>query len=73
HEATYDKAKEHKAALRGHSTAEQAATIAKMSEVGRLMIGHYSASIEDVEVLLNEAREVFPSTLAAQEGMVVSV
>ena len=73
HEATYDKSKEHKAVLRGHSTARQAATIAKMSEVGRLMIGHYSASVDDVEVLLEEAREVFPATLAAQEGLVVSV
>ena len=50
-----------------HSTAKQAATIAEKAKVGKLIIGHYSARIENHELLLNEAREVFPNTFLAIE------
>lgn len=73
HEATYPDGNEVKARARGHSTAGQAATIAKMAEVGRLMIGHYSATVDDVNVLLDQARRIFPDTIAADEGLVVKV
>lgn len=73
HEATYGEADSHKARPRGHSTAVQAATIAKAAEVGRLVIGHYSRIIRDEEALADEARAVFPDTLAAREGMVIEM
>ena len=73
HEATYDDSMKPKALARGHSTAGQAATIAKMAGVGKLMIGHYSATVNDVSVLLKQAREIFPNTIAAEEGLVVKV
>ncbi len=73
HEATYPDGTEVKARLRGHSTAGQAAAIAKTAGVKRLMIGHYSATVEDVSVLLDQARQVFPETIAADEGLTVKV
>ena len=50
-----------------HSTARQAATIADRAHVGKLIIGHFSSRIADPEILLAEAREVFPNTLLAQD------
>lgn len=73
HEATYDSTNELRAAVRGHSTAVQAARIAKLAGVHRLMIGHYSATVDDVSVLVKEARAIFPDTIAADEGLVVGV
>ncbi len=68
HEATYGDDGEPKAAPRGHSTARQAAEIARMAGVGQLVIGHYSKVITDSEVLADQAREVFPRVTAADEG-----
>lgn len=73
HEATYNNAQEAKARARAHSTASQAAQIARLANARKLMIGHYSATIGSLDSLLGEAREVFPNTIAADEGMVVEV
>lgn len=68
HESTYMKNNEERASLYFHSTAEQAATIARMAEVGHLIIGHFSSRYDQLEPLLEEAREVFPDTDLAEEG-----
>lgn len=73
HEATYDNDRAPKALARFHSTAGQAAQIAQMAEVHKLMIGHFSASIKDDDILLQQAQEVFPRTILAQEGLVVEI
>ena len=73
HEATFSKADGPRAAQTCHSTAEQAATLAKNAAVGRLVIGHYSSRYEDETLLLNEASEVFPHTELASEGMVIQL
>lgn len=67
HETTYTEEFADRAKQVMHSTAKQAARIATLAEVGRLIIGHYSARIEDHELFLNEAKEVFPNTIAAEE------
>ena len=51
-----------------HSTATQAATLAKMAEVGKLIIGHYSARYRDISPFVEEARAIFPNTLGATDG-----
>lgn len=51
-----------------HSTALQAATIAKMANVKRLVIGHYSARYDDPLPLLEEAKGVFEATDFAADG-----
>lgn len=50
-----------------HSTARQAAEIACKAHVGRLLLGHYSARIEDHTLFLAEAKAVFENTELAEE------
>ncbi len=54
-----------------HSTAAQAATIARMAHVGRLVIGHYSARHRDIAPFLDEARAIFPNTIGATDGLTI--
>lgn len=68
HEATYGADNKSVAAERGHSTAAQAAEVARRAEVGRLLIGHFSSRYKEPSVLLAEARAVFPNTDTAIEG-----
>jgi ribonuclease Z len=68
HEATFLNDKAERAKETFHSTAAQAATIAKKSNVKRLIIGHFSARYKNLYPLLEEAREVFPETTLAIEG-----
>lgn len=69
HEATFAEQDLPRAKETFHSTARQAAEIARMAGVKRLIIGHYSARYEDTEPLLQEAAAVFPETSLAREGM----
>ena len=73
HEATFS----HKDIVRAketyHSSARQAALIARAAHVKKLVIAHFSARIMDESILLDEAREVFPDTVLANEGMVVEL
>lgn len=73
HEATFQECDLPRARETFHSTARQAAEIARMAKVKRLLIGHYSARYEDTEPLRKEADAVFPGTLPAQEGMRLSL
>jgi ribonuclease Z len=41
--------------------------------VGRLLLGHYSSRYEDENVLLNEAKEVFPQTFLTNEMEVFDI
>ena len=68
HEATYAADMRKTAKERGHSTTEDAAKVAKMAGVGRLLIGHFSSRYKDLSLLLNEARATFPATDIAREG-----
>ena len=68
HEATYAADMRKTAKERGHSTTEDAAKVAKMAGVGRLLIGHFSSRYKDLSLLLDEARAMFPATDIACEG-----
>lgn len=67
HEATYMQALIQLAKDTGHSTAQQAATFAKLANVKQLLLGHYSARYTDPTPLLQEAVAVFPNTTLARE------
>ncbi len=73
HEATYDAVNEGRARLYYHSTAHQAALVARDAHVGRLVLGHYSSRYDDESVLLREACAVFPDSMLGQEGLVIEV
>ncbi len=68
HEATFLSDKTARAFETFHSTAAQAATVAKKANAKRLIIGHFSARYKNLYPLLEEARAVFPETLLAIEG-----
>lgn len=69
HEATYLHDFAVQAASRFHSTTKQAACIAKAAGVKKLLIGHFSSKYETLEAFEQEAKEVFPNTDLAIEGV----
>lgn len=69
HEATFTEERAEDARAKYHSTAREAATIALKSNAKKLVIGHFSARYNDPAELLNEARQVFPETIAAGDGL----
>ncbi|HOU99260.1 MAG TPA: ribonuclease Z [Bacteroidales bacterium] len=73
HEATFSEEHRDRALITGHSTAKQAASIAKKANVKKLIIGHYSVRYKDLSMLLDEAREVFPETYLAKEGLKIEI
>ncbi len=73
HEATFMDEEEAKANETKHSTARQAAEIAKRSRAKRLLIGHFSARYKDLEPLLAEAKSVFGNSSLAIEGQTFTI
>jgi ribonuclease Z len=73
HETTYLKDLETQAGRRFHSTTTQAATIASQARVQRLLIGHFSSKYEKLQAFEQEAREVFPNTDLALEGVTYKI
>jgi len=70
HESTYTSENEDRAKLYYHSTAQQAAMVARDAHVGKLLLGHYSARYNDENVLLKEAQAIFPNSFLTAEGKV---
>lgn len=73
HETTYLDALRERAETRFHSTSKQAATIAQKAGVKRLLIGHFSSKYDTLEEFEVEAREIFPNTDLALEGVCYEV
>ena len=73
HEATYTEKDAALAREYFHSSARQAAIIARAAGVGKLVLGHFSARYPDETVLLTEAQELFPNTVLADERMVINL
>ena len=73
HEATYGEANLKDATKRYHSTARQAAMVAREADAKRLLLGHYSSRYKDISLLEREAQAEFPNTIAATEGMKIDL
>lgn len=73
HEATFTSEHALLAKKTHHSTATQAAEIAKDAQVGKLMLGHFSSRYKSEEMLLQEAQRIFPNTVLANDGMKVTL
>ena len=73
HEATFAESELSRAGETYHSTARQAAEIARDAHVKKLVIGHYSSRYNELETLLSEAMAVFPDTELADEGKVLTL
>lgn len=68
HESTYLEADAGRAAARFHSTARQAAATALKAGAGKLVLGHYSSKYKSVDEFEEEAKSVFPNSVASREG-----
>lgn len=68
HEATFGLDEQQKANETQHSTAAQAAMMAKKAEVSKLLIGHFSARYKDLMPLAEEAKHIFQPSELAVEG-----
>ncbi|HEU4642477.1 MAG TPA: ribonuclease Z [Gemmatimonadaceae bacterium] len=74
HEATFGDEEAARAKETGHSTAREAADVAARAGVRRLVLTHFSARYSrDTNDLVREARERFPETVAARDGIEVDV
>lgn len=73
HETTY--LEEHKAmaAPRGHSTAKDAAKVARDAGAKWLLTGHYSSRYKDDTPFKTEAEEIFPNVILNREGLVTQL
>ena len=67
HEATFADAHADRADGVGHSTAREAAAVARDAGARRLLLTHFSARYRSPDDLVAEAREIFPATDAAEE------
>ena len=73
HEATFAESEKERALATFHSTAREAAEIAKAAGVKRLVIGHYSSRYDDYGQLQQEAEDIFPNSSCADEGVVIKI
>lgn len=73
HESTYGDDNLELAAKYHHSTARQAALVAKAAGADRLLLGHYSSRYNNEQVLLNEARAVFAESYLTNEKDVIEI
>ncbi|WP_459209630.1 ribonuclease Z [Aquimarina rhabdastrellae] len=70
HESTFLESHKHLCETTGHSSAVEAATIAKKAEVGTLVLGHYSTRYGDISLFKEEAETVFDKVEVADDGKV---
>jgi|TARA_B110000240_G_scaffold198176_1_gene257026 ribonuclease Z len=69
HESTFANGLETRANETGHSTTGQAASIAKLAKVKLLITGHYSRRYIDLNILLNETKDIFSNSMLSYSGM----
>lgn len=69
HESTFLSDREDLAVKTAHSTARQAAQIAKDAKVKTLVMGHFSNRYTDLQLFKNEAELVFDNVILAEEGL----
>ncbi|MBN1117506.1 MAG: ribonuclease Z [Bacteroidales bacterium] len=73
HEATFQISEKKIARQTLHSTASQAATIAKKAGVKKLLLGHFSNRYAELDSLLKEAQSIFPESYIVEDLDVYSV
>lgn len=70
HESTFLESHKARAKKTGHSTALEAALIAKEANVKKLMLGHYSSRYAQDTDFLVEAQQIFSNVILSNEGLI---
>ena len=73
HEASFMETDRELALNRNHSTAIQAATVAKSTSCRKLILGHFSARYKTLDLLHEEAKQVFPHTFLAEDLQTIDI
>jgi ribonuclease Z len=73
HESTFLSDREDLAKKTKHSTAKQAAQIAKLANVKQLIIGHYSSRYTNIELFKEEAVLIFENVVLAEQGKKICI
>lgn len=74
HEATFGEEEKERSRETMHSTAREAAQVALAAQARKLVLNHLSARYSiTADDLVKEAREVFPTVVAAKDGMTIDV
>ena len=74
HESTFSDEEQARAIETGHSTAREAGEVAAKAGVRRLILTHLSARYSvNTSDLLTQAREIFPNTVIAKDGLELEV
>ncbi len=73
HEATFLHDLSEMAQHTGHSTALEAARIARKAQVGKLILGHFSNRYQDLSVFTDEAKKIFAETYLPQQLIPVQI
>ncbi len=73
HEATYCEAHAAMAGETMHTTARQAALLAREAEVGALVIGHFSARYTDLDCFEKEAQALFANSWVGRDGLQIRI
>ena len=72
-DSTYSGVLQDKAKENYHSTSKEAAELAKKACVSNLILTHFSARYEDVEELVNEAKTIHGSVIAARDLLEIDI
>ncbi|AUP77476.1 ribonuclease Z [Flavivirga eckloniae] len=70
HESTFLDKHAHLGPKTKHSTAKEAATIAKLANAGTLLLGHYSTRYDSLNAFKEEAQEVFSNVELCEDGKI---
>ena len=73
HEATFLEQMKERAKKTQHSTAMDAATLAKKAKVDKLILGHFSARYNEIKNFEEEAKTIFENTIAVNDGDVFEI
>ncbi|WP_350289064.1 ribonuclease Z [uncultured Croceitalea sp.] len=73
HESTFLETEQRLCAKTKHSTAAEAATIAKKANVNKLLLGHYSTRYKSLELFKKEAKPIFENVEIADDGKIYNI